>query len=326
MFVRLITRNTHNNMTFGGSNLVVIETPYAGDVKLNNEYTKLCLRDSMINHSENPQALHLIYTKVIDDTIPEQRNIGITKSFDVHKAASKKIYYLDRGFSRGMEDGLVHAINEGVDIEFRVLTKDEKVLDFIDYANSLVESPLNALKFVKSNIEKLKEIAQPVGDKGSYTRYALDTYLDLEAINRAGYKEAYFKDEDRLFMRKLLLETNMSPILTEQMVHQLFSPTLAPRMMNKANGWNSVCDGFAVLVDGMSLSDLITVHYTAKQNGKACSYHSLDKVLDASLKSVDSASNLESIIKTHGRIMPNISNDIHEIKRLKSVASVELAI
>ncbi|MFS1426458.1 hypothetical protein LMH73_004555 [Vibrio splendidus] len=317
MFVRQITRNTHNEFNPGGSNLVVVETPFAGDTVTNNEYTRACLRDSIINHTENPQAFHLTYTKVTDDTVPEQREIGLNKSFSIHCHAGKKVYYLDRGFSYGMELGMKHAIDNDIPVEFRVLTKDEKVCDFIEYANSIASSPSLALEFIKNNIENLKKIALPLGNDGSYTRYRIDASFELESVARTGYKESYFKDEDRLFMRKLLLETDMAPVMPEQLINQLYRPDLAGRMMNKTNGWTNACDGFAVLVDGMSLSDLITIHYTAKKHNKFCSYHSLDSVLDRTLKQVDNVSDIESIIKSHGKIRPDVMDHIGEIARLK---------
>lgn len=57
---------------------VIIESPYAGDVELNAQYARECLRDSL-TRGEAPIASHLLYTQpgVLDDAVPRERALGI---------------------------------------------------------------------------------------------------------------------------------------------------------------------------------------------------------------------------------------------------------
>ena len=48
---------------------VILESPYAGDVERNIEYAKLCMKHSL-TMGEAPLLSHLLYTQVLDDTIP----------------------------------------------------------------------------------------------------------------------------------------------------------------------------------------------------------------------------------------------------------------
>lgn len=58
--------------------LVIVESPYAGDVDANVTYARRALRDCL-ERGEAPIASHLLYTQpgVLDDTVPEQRALGI---------------------------------------------------------------------------------------------------------------------------------------------------------------------------------------------------------------------------------------------------------
>jgi hypothetical protein len=80
---------------------VIIETPYAGDVQKNLNYARLCLLDSL-KRGESPIASHLLYTQVLDDTMPEERKLGINAGLEWLKVADKHVFYLDYGYSKGM--------------------------------------------------------------------------------------------------------------------------------------------------------------------------------------------------------------------------------
>lgn len=83
--------------------LVVIESPYAGDVDANLSYARLAMSDS-IARGEAPIASHLIYTQpgILDDNDPEERKLGIQCGFEWAKQADIIAFYLDRGWSTGM--------------------------------------------------------------------------------------------------------------------------------------------------------------------------------------------------------------------------------
>lgn len=83
--------------------LVVIESPYAGDIEANLEYARRAMADS-IHRGEAPIASHLLYTQpgVLRDEIPEERRLGIEAGFAWWDAAELIVFYLDRGWSAGM--------------------------------------------------------------------------------------------------------------------------------------------------------------------------------------------------------------------------------
>ena len=102
--------------------LVIIESPFAGDVETNIRYARACMRDSL-ERGESPFAMHLLYTQegILDDAIPEERNLGIEAGLAWGKYASKTVVYTDLGISSGMEKGIQRARREGRDIEYREL-------------------------------------------------------------------------------------------------------------------------------------------------------------------------------------------------------------
>lgn len=102
--------------------LVIIESPYAGDVEQNVAYARACLRDSLLR-GEAPLASHLLYTQsgVLDDALPEERTLGIQAGLAwVHKAC-KTVVYADLGVSAGMQEGIDRAHAEGRTVEWRYL-------------------------------------------------------------------------------------------------------------------------------------------------------------------------------------------------------------
>jgi hypothetical protein len=102
--------------------LVVIESPYAGDVELNLRYLRACLADCL-RRGEAPYASHGLYTQpgVLDDTDPEQRALGLAAGFAWRKGADATILYLDLGVSSGMRAGAIHSEQVGVPIWHRRL-------------------------------------------------------------------------------------------------------------------------------------------------------------------------------------------------------------
>lgn len=106
--------------------LVVIESPYAGDVEGNVEYAKRCVRDCL-ERGEAPYASHLFFTQpgILDDTIPEQRELGIQAGLAWGRAASLVAVYVDKGVSGGMRRGIYAAAVRGDEIDVRAL--DRKV-------------------------------------------------------------------------------------------------------------------------------------------------------------------------------------------------------
>lgn len=87
----------------GRPKLVIIESPYAGDVEANVAYARAAMRDS-INRLEAPIASHLLYTQpgILRDEVPEDREYGIMAGLAWRRVAELAVFYVDRGWSRGM--------------------------------------------------------------------------------------------------------------------------------------------------------------------------------------------------------------------------------
>ena len=123
----------------GFTRIVVLESPYAGDVGRNTRYIRAAMRDAF-ERGELPIASHALYTLpgVLDDTNPEEREKGIDAGFTVARqllrgwlAEEGRYLYalpvvrviltdLDKGkMSSGMRQGVIHASSIHMPIEFR---------------------------------------------------------------------------------------------------------------------------------------------------------------------------------------------------------------
>lgn len=100
--------------------LVIVESPYAGDVEANVEYARAAVRDSL-SRGEAPIASHLLYTQpgVLDDDVPEERQWGIDAGLAWRRVAEASVVYTDRGITKGMEYGIAAAREAGIPVEFR---------------------------------------------------------------------------------------------------------------------------------------------------------------------------------------------------------------
>ena len=100
--------------------LVIIESPYAGDVEKNIEYARRAVRDSL-GRNEAPIASHLLYTQpgILDDDIPAERQWGIDAGLAWRHVAEATVVYKDLGITKGMEYGIKLAIEKGNPVEYR---------------------------------------------------------------------------------------------------------------------------------------------------------------------------------------------------------------
>lgn len=106
--------------------LVILESPFAGNVEANIAYARACLRDSLAR-GEAPIASHLLYTQegVLDDDVPHERQQGIDAGLAWRHRADRSVVYIDRGISGGMEYGIKAAKNAGVPVEYRSIEGKE---------------------------------------------------------------------------------------------------------------------------------------------------------------------------------------------------------
>ena len=100
--------------------LVILESPYAGDVNKNIKYARECVRDSLLR-GEAPIASHLLYTQdgILDDDISRERQLGIDAGLAWKSVASKSVVYVDLGITKGMRYGIKAAERSGIPVEER---------------------------------------------------------------------------------------------------------------------------------------------------------------------------------------------------------------
>ncbi len=102
--------------------LVIVESPFAGDIDTNLRYAREAMRDCF-ERGETPFASHLLYTQpgVLDDTLPEERLKGISAGYIFWAYARKIVFYTDLGFSPGMLAAYNRCAVMGWDYEQRSL-------------------------------------------------------------------------------------------------------------------------------------------------------------------------------------------------------------
>jgi len=102
--------------------LVIVESPFAGDIERNLRYLRAALHDCLMR-GEAPYASHAIYTQpgVLDDTIPAEREHGIHAGFAWGSVAHATVVYTDCGQSAGMNYGIEAARRAARPVEYRTL-------------------------------------------------------------------------------------------------------------------------------------------------------------------------------------------------------------
>lgn len=105
----------------------MIELPDGGQYEVTREsnitYARRCMHDCLVNHGQAPYASHLLYTQeyVLDDDVPEERELGIKAALEIGRKADLRVFYVDRGFSSGMRWALKFALEIGQECEVRRL-------------------------------------------------------------------------------------------------------------------------------------------------------------------------------------------------------------
>lgn len=102
--------------------LVIIESPYAGQVEKNVEYARAAVKDCL-RRGEAPIASHLLYTQdgILDDSNIDERTLGIGAGWAWMKVAQEVVVYTDRGISEGMKYGIMEANEAGLKVSYRTL-------------------------------------------------------------------------------------------------------------------------------------------------------------------------------------------------------------
>ena len=123
------------------SKLVIVESPYAGETPMaigaNLKYARrACL--NCIDNGETPFASHLFYPQMLNDDDEIQRDLGIKFGYEIGGAFSIAAdachntyqclvaFYVDLGWSQGMEQALAHYTELGLPCEIRRLPTETK--------------------------------------------------------------------------------------------------------------------------------------------------------------------------------------------------------
>lgn len=100
--------------------LVVVDSPFAGDLERNARYLDACLADCY-RRGESPYASHAIGPRALTDADPEQRRRGIEAGFAYGELVRDVVFYCDLGWSRGMRAAADHYYARGVPMARRFL-------------------------------------------------------------------------------------------------------------------------------------------------------------------------------------------------------------
>ena len=102
--------------------LVVLESPFSGDIERNTAYARAAMADCL-RRGEYPLASHLLYTQpgILNDDDPNERKTGIEAGLAWGAFASKTVAYVDYGITKGMALGIDAAVAVGRRLEYRTL-------------------------------------------------------------------------------------------------------------------------------------------------------------------------------------------------------------
>lgn len=102
--------------------LVIVESPYAGNIETHIAYAKRCIHDCLLRN-EAPIASHLLFTQpgILDDSKPEERMLGIEAGLAWFRVCDAVVVYTDYGYSRGMAGAMGRARGMRVLIEERTI-------------------------------------------------------------------------------------------------------------------------------------------------------------------------------------------------------------
>jgi hypothetical protein len=119
-----IIRPEFANVPVSSMRRVIVESPYSAitsEEKTGNlDFAADCCRDC-VSRGENPFASHLFYTQFLDDNDPVERKLGLEMAFELWDFYDAIIFYMDRGFSEGMQLALIHAFQIDKPFERRIL-------------------------------------------------------------------------------------------------------------------------------------------------------------------------------------------------------------
>lgn len=102
---------------------VQLESPFSGDLDRNMRYARRAMRDSL-DRWEAPFLSHLLYTQVLDDNDPNDREFGMACGWAWLLQCSYAVFYIDYGMSSGMERALEICQELDIPTVFRYIGKN----------------------------------------------------------------------------------------------------------------------------------------------------------------------------------------------------------
>ena len=102
--------------------LVIIESPFSGNVEENLRYLRACMRDAVLR-GESPYASHGLLTQkgVLNDEVQGERDLGIQLGFKWHEVADYMVVYADLGITKGMKLGIENANRLSINVIQRLI-------------------------------------------------------------------------------------------------------------------------------------------------------------------------------------------------------------
>ena len=161
--------------------LVIVESPYKGDLEGNIRYARLCVKDSIMR-GESPFASHLLYTQdeILDDTIESERELGINAGLAWGSVADYVVFYVDLGMSEGMSYALDVHCKENRDVIYRKIRRESE-----DYLSIQTTTKPPSLKEKSSDLKARQERMDFLTTRPCRPRLELVTTLE-SALPSAG--------------------------------------------------------------------------------------------------------------------------------------------
>lgn len=99
-------------------------------------YAKCAMLHAMVEHRESPYLSHLLLTQVLRDSVPAQRALGMKAGKAMMLGLERFAAYIDLGWSSGMYDEKMLAVDIGLAVESRLMFSGrpsmEEILAMID--------------------------------------------------------------------------------------------------------------------------------------------------------------------------------------------------
>lgn len=125
--------------------LIYVASPYAGDIKKNTEYARRACRHVM-NEGHAFFAPHLLYPQLLDDSNPQERQLGLDMGLAMLPRCDELWCYGDR-ISYGMHLEIEEAVKIGIPVR-RVMEQENGFVIGRAKGTVLAEAPTQAMRMV----------------------------------------------------------------------------------------------------------------------------------------------------------------------------------